>query len=245
MTAKSTNAAVSPIIFYEVADSSESKTGIFETTGATESNIIRLNQAFLNVRFDVQNASSSVSSQAVSSAASSAATAATATASSVSSAAAVSMVFTMLQVQGVRVTTEGSSAFLAWDALPSNEIVGYNIYYGTMMGSYIQRRGVEKSATSITIRALPTGTTYYFAVRGVNGGGQETDFSQEVAVSIGNPGTSTSPLNANSIPTPTPGTGGDIAGDTGVSSVLLLLLLISAVTGTGLAFRRQLSAARA
>ncbi len=154
---------------------------------------------------------------------------------------ATNSVFTMLQVQGARVTTEGSSVFLAWDTLPSSEIIGYNVYYGTTMGSYIQRRGVDKSATSITIRALPVATTYYFAVRGVNAAGKETDFSQEVAVSVGNPRTSTSPLNANSLPTNTPTTNGDISGQTGTSTVLIAFLLISALTGTMLAFRRQWS----
>lgn len=138
-------------------------------------------------------------------------------------------------------TTEGSSVFLAWDALPSTELVGYNIYYGTTTGKYIQRRGVEKDATSLTLRALPVGTTYYFAIRAVNDKNQETEFSQEVGVSVGNPSTSTAPLTANSLPTRTPSTNGSVAGETGVSTMLLPLLLISAVIGTFVAFRRQQS----
>lgn len=83
------------------------------------------------------------------------------------------------------------------------------------------------------------GTTYYFAVRGVNGRDQETEFSQEVGISVGNPRTSTAPLTANSIPSGTPGTNGTVAGETGLSSIILAFLLVSAITGTFLAYRRQ------
>jgi hypothetical protein len=226
--------SATPLTFAEVIDDMDSRTGIYEQSGADETNLHVPRPGFLYVRFDQNSAtaggSSSMSSETTVSSAS----------SSTSSIPVVqNTMFNQLQVQGLRVTTEGSSVFLAWDALPSSELVGYNMYYGTTMGSYIQRRSVEGSATSITIRSLPVGTTYYFAVRGVNAAGTESDFSQEVGISVGNPRTSTSPLNANSLPTQTPGTDGNVAGETGLSSILLVFLIISAVTGTALAFRRQ------
>lgn len=232
-----------PLTYFDISDTNESRTGVFTTNGAEESNVMATNPGYLFIRFNTDGVQQT----------SSAAASVSSENSNQSQASSVlpiepvepSTVFTMLQVQGVRVTTEGSSVFLAWDALPSTELVGYNIYYGTTMGSYIQRRGVEKSAASITLRALPVGTTYYFAVRGVNGRGQETEFSQEVGVSVGNPRTSTSPLNANSLPTATPVSNGTVAGETGISSVLLLLLIFSAVTGTVLAFRRQMAVSEA
>jgi hypothetical protein len=225
-----------PLAYFDLSDTVESRTGVFEKSGASESNVLSTNPGFLFVRFNVQGSSTSSMSQASS-------TMSAASMSSISSiTGATSGVFTMLQVQGLRLTTEGSSVFLAWDALPSGDLVGYNVYYGTTSGRYIQRRGVDKAATSLTIRALPVGTTYYFAVRGVNGAGQETEFSQEVGVSVGNPRTSTSPLAANSIPGNTPSTNGTVSGETGASSVLLVFLTLSAIVGTVIAFRRQLNA---
>lgn len=256
-----------PITFFDVSDASESKTGAFQKDGAQETGVLAANPGYLYVRFadfsgGSTGASGGVTSDGTSSgdiggtiagstggsaagsnvgttAGNTLSHASSASQTSSKSAVTSSAVFTMLQVQGLRVTTEGSSVFLAWDALPSSELVGYNVYYGTTSGRYIQRRGVDKSATTLTLRALPVGTTYYFAVRGVNAQNQETEFSQEVGISVGNPATSTSPLVGNTGPTPTPGTNGSVAGETGVSSTLMILLLVSAVTGTFAAFRRQ------
>lgn len=262
-----------PITFFDVSDTSESKTGAFQKDGSQESSVLATNPGYLYVRFaDFSGGSTggdggntvggnggatagggttgdTGGSTAGSTAGSSGGSTAGGTTSQASSASQTSSkttitpstVFTMLQVQGLRVTTEGSSVFLAWDALPSSELVGYNVYYGTTSGRYIQRRGVDKDATTLTLRALPVGVTYYFAVRGVNAENQETEFSQEVGISVGNPATSTSPLVGSTRPTPTPGTNGSVAGDTGVSSTLLILLFVSAVTGTFVAFRRQWS----
>ena len=150
--------------------------------------------------------------------------------------------FTLLQVRNLRVTTEDHSVFLAWDLLPSTELQSYNVYYGTISGQYLQRRSIDRTSNTLTIRGLPEGIQYYFAVRGVNAKGQETEFSQEVAVTVGASRTSTSPLVGNvrqrQAPPP-PKNGGTVAGNTGIASPLLLLLLGSAVIGTGLAFRRQ------
>ena len=155
-------------------------------------------------------------------------------------------VFTLLQVQNLRATTEGSSVFLAWDPLPSTELRAYNVYYGTVSGQYIQRRTVDRTATTLTVRGLPVGTTYYFAVRGVNATGDETDFSKEVGIAVGNPATSTSPLSGSVIDGgpqgQTPATGGNVAGSTGSSSILLVFACLSAVIGTAFALRRQVTA---
>ena len=165
--------------------------------------------------------------------------------------------FSQQQVQGLQVSTEGTSVFLAWEKLPLPEIAGYNVYYGTVSGQYIQRRSVERDATSITLKSFPQGLTYYFAIRGVNASGQESDYSQEVAIKIGDPDTSTSPLTANIVRVPgqnpqnptggvppaiTPRTDGRVAGATGVADTIYLLVIASAAIGTVFAFRRQLIA---
>ncbi len=119
------------------------------------------------------------------------------------------------------------------------------MYYGAVSGQYLQRKTVDKSEQTLTLRGLPEGTTYYFAVRGVNASGLETDFSNEVSVMIGKPKTSTAPLAASMIDGPNgknPDTGGKISGDTGVGSILVLSIIGCAVVGTALAMRRQLIA---
>lgn len=158
--------------------------------------------------------------------------------------------FVLLQTQNLRLTTEGSTVYLAWDHLRSSELQGYNVYYGAESGRYLQRRSVAKDSNTLAVRALPLDTTYYFAVRAVNGRNEESAFSQEVAVKVGNPATSTAPLaqifqdngpqgknpiDGGNLPSGTPGA-------TGLSSTILLVILASAVIGTLFAFRRQLSA---
>ncbi|OGJ66719.1 hypothetical protein A3F36_04790 [Candidatus Peribacteria bacterium RIFCSPHIGHO2_12_FULL_55_11] len=166
--------------------------------------------------------------------------------------AADNSAFSLLQVQNVRVTTEGSAIYLGWEALNSSQLKAYNVYYGTTTGRYIQRKTVESSVKSLAIRSLPLGTTYYFAVRAVNMVDQESAFSQEIAVTVGDPKTSTAPLAAGSIPTDGPGKnpvqgsvtgdGGTVPGATGIPSIALTLALLSAVIGTGFASRRQMVA---
>ncbi len=225
-----------PLTFIEATGNSDSKTGAFEADNDVEQNVLSSTLGSLYVRL-AGGAATSQSSSVQTSVAASVVSASSNTAAGGASSTAASTVFTLLQVQGLRVTTEGSSVYLAWDALPSSELVGYNVYYGTDSGQYIQRRGVDKNATSMTIRALPIGTTYYFAIRGVNGANEETVFSQEVGISVGNPRTSTAPLTGSI--TKTPGTDGQVAGETGLSSTLVMLITFSAAIGTIIAFRRQ------
>lgn len=165
-------------------------------------------------------------------------------ASSASSAA--ESVFTLLQVQNVRLTTDGTVLYVAWDPLKSTELIGYNVYYSAVSGRYLQRRSVDRTATTLTIRDLPEDVRMYVAIRGVNGENEETEFSQEAAVVIGKPETSTAPLLGSALRQGphgiAPRTSGNIAGETGASSTVLLFVLLSATIGTILALRRQLRA---
>lgn len=176
-------------------------------------------------------------------------------ASSASSLAGAGSTFTILQVQGLKVTTRDTSVFLGWNDLKSSELTGYNVYYGTVSGRYMQRRSIPASEASLVLRDLQIGTTYYFAVRGVNAQNQETVFSQEVSVTVGKPETATSPLTGSVQDLPSlPDTSGQtpsnmiqthggqtIGGNTGVSDTFFMLFGISAMIGTFFAFRRQLS----
>jgi len=260
------------ISFYDATKKVDSHTAIIVTIDGKEQNIATGAQSYLFVRLQ-SGATASSAAQAVSSAAQSSASmqagssvnssqvtasetssAASAdggmavSASSQSSAAASipTVAFSLLQVQGLRVTTDGSSVFLAWNPLNAGNIAGYNVYYGTVSGKYIQRRSVDKNNTTLTLRALPVGIQYYFAVRGVDANNQESDFSQEVGVVIGQPNTSTSPLTGSVADMgpggKAPGNGGKINGDTGPSSTALLFIALSSVAGLTLAFRRQFTA---
>lgn len=156
--------------------------------------------------------------------------------------------FGILQVQNVRVTTKDTVIFLGWQALSSAELAGYNVYYGTVSGRYIQRRSLPASSTSLVLRDLEAGTTYYLAVRAVNAQGEESVFSQEVSVTVGAPESSTSPMT--NLPVDSGAVGGNpiekrggktINGDTGAASIFLWLFLGSAFVGTMFAYRRQTS----
>ena len=151
-------------------------------------------------------------------------------------------VFGGLQVQHLRVTTQGSAIFAAWDPLPSSQLAGYYLYYGRVSGRYLQRRAIQGDQNSVVIRALPEGKPYYLAIRGVNAAGQETDFSPQVSVITGSPLTSTSPLAASAIAPPRPGTGGGIAGSAGLPGIWLIIIGLSAIIGMTFAFRRRLIA---
>lgn len=155
--------------------------------------------------------------------------------------------FTLLQVQNVRVTSKDTNIFLGWQGLTSTDLAGYNVYYGTVSGKYINRRSVPDTSSSLVVRDLEPGTQYFLAVRGFNSKNQETVFSHEVSVVVGKPETSSAPLaqidpqdlppEENPIETHN---GKNISGETGVNSTLALLALASAGIGTFFAWRRQL-----
>lgn len=106
--------------------------------------------------------------------------------------------FAQLQPQGLRIMTEGNRVFLLWTALQDPRVVGYNIYYGTVSGRYIQRRTVAAETTGITLRDLPLGKRYFFAITAVDQNGNDSEFSYEVAVIVGDPASSTAPFSLTS-----------------------------------------------
>lgn len=254
VTSAPTNGIV--LAFHNPSGTESANTAAFTVTGDAEQNVAATIQGSLAVRTASADArsASSIASSTPSSISSVGSTSSTPSSSPISSSSssqlssaqpAAPAVFSKLQVQTLRVTTEGSSAFLAWNPLPSSELAGYNVYYGSISGRYLQRRSVKSDTRTLTIRALPVGVTYYFAIRAVSGNGTESDFSQEVAVTIGNPATSTSPLSGNLLEGPngnSPDTDGNVAGESGPETWIAMLLVVSAVLGTLFAFRRQWTA---
>ncbi|MBT5468285.1 hypothetical protein HOK40_01175 [Candidatus Peregrinibacteria bacterium] len=154
--------------------------------------------------------------------------------------------FSLLQIQNVRATTDGSAIFLSWNPLNSNQMKAYNIYYGTTSGRYIQRKTIDKSENTITIRSLSIGTQYYLAVRALSSGNEESAFSKEVSIVVGSPDSSSAPLvlgsvlGSNAPRNPIdPGETPVMPGETGIPSLLLLAVIIAAIIGTGFASKRQ------
>jgi hypothetical protein len=251
------------IAFYDTQSEDQSHTLVMTGEGDAEENILETPLGVLLVRLrgvdgsdggnggDGEASSAAASENESSESAATASSVAQQAASAPASQAANSQqatgqaggtLFSLLQVQNLRATTEGTSVYLAWDALNSAELAGYNVYYNTVSGTYIHRRGVDKGSTTLTVRNLNAGKKYFFAVRAVNAEGVESEFSQEVGIVIGNPATSTSPLASITDQGPrgqAPGNDGKLAGDTGPTSLLVLLVAASAVIGTSLAFRRQ------
>ncbi len=244
------------LAFYDVKDSTDGHTAVVVKEDGKETNILgdtlgSLLVQIKNAPTSAESATSASSEWKDSSVSSVSSLSSPSSLSSLSSSASSTRTsFVLLQVQNLRVTTEGSTVYLAWDPLASGELEGYNLYYGAETGRYIQRRSLPATASTLSIRVLPLGTTYYFAVRGVNKANEESAFSKEVAVNVGDPKTSTNPLVGGAKNTGPQGknplTGKPtkaVPGKTGMSSNIALLLVLSAVIGTLFALRRQMTAA--
>lgn len=154
--------------------------------------------------------------------------------------------FHLLQITGLGITTKGNDVYLGWTKLPSPDLASYNVYYGTTPGQYMLRRSIPGTMESLTIRDLPQGTTYYAAIRGVNGAGEETAFSREVSVTVGSPETASAAIVGRSMLTGVqqreisslPRTNQPMT-ESGGPSWILAFVGVSALVGTALAVRRR------
>jgi hypothetical protein len=72
---------------------------------------------------------------------------------------------------------------LAWDPnSPSENVVGYKLYFGTESGVYTAVIDTA-NGTMKSVDKLKKGMVYYFAATAYNGLGEESDFSEELIVS--------------------------------------------------------------
>jgi len=81
---------------------------------------------------------------------------------------------------------------LAWDANSEADLAGYILYYGTSSGNYPTNMDVG-NRTQHTIPGLQEGVTYYFAVTAYNLDDFESDYSTELAYTVGASASSNSP----------------------------------------------------
>ena len=156
--------------------------------------------------------------------------------------------FSLLRPQGLRLTTKNDEVYLMWSPLNDPAVIGYNVYYNTISGRYINRRTLGKQVTNVTISALPVGQRYFFAVTAYSADQRETDYSNEASIIIGDPTTSTSPLTITpTTPSEPPkdpvnvldGAGSGTPAQTGMP--ISLAIGICALIGVAFLLRRRLS----
>ena len=83
---------------------------------------------------------------------------------------------TVAQLTGTGVTSSSHTVDLSWDAGAEN-IVGYNVYRGTVQGTYQQINTALDSSTNYTDSTVASGTTYYYVTTEVNAKGEESGYS--------------------------------------------------------------------
>ena len=86
-------------------------------------------------------------------------------------------------------TNATGSVSLAWDAptqnlngTPITNLSGFNVYYGTASRTYTHMINV-RNVTSYTVNSLPS-ATYYFAITTYDSSGIESDYSDEISLTI-------------------------------------------------------------
>jgi hypothetical protein len=94
---------------------------------------------------------------------------------------------------GLQVDTGNGYAQLAWEADLNNQLAGYNIYYSMTSGRYLHRKTIGP-VDEFFITGLLNNQKYYFAITAVDIFNNESDYSNEVAIVINQPSTSTSPF---------------------------------------------------
>jgi hypothetical protein len=81
------------------------------------------------------------------------------------------------------------SATISWTPTSSSNISGYDIYYGTSSGNYSGAVAVANpNATTVTIRGLANGETYYFSATSFDSAGDQSGYSPEISGVVGSTG---------------------------------------------------------
>ncbi|HEY1788271.1 MAG TPA: MucBP domain-containing protein, partial [Verrucomicrobiae bacterium] len=75
------------------------------------------------------------------------------------------------------------SVNLTWSASASPNVVGYNIFYGTVSGTYPNEISTG-NVTNLTVSGLAYGGTYYFAAAAVNSSGIQSALSGQIAYTV-------------------------------------------------------------
>lgn len=95
----------------------------------------------------------------------------------------------------LKVNTGSGYADLVWESNYDSQRIGFNIYYGKTSGQYSRRRTIG-NLSGYRIEGLNNNEAYYFAVTAYDTQNQESDYSNEVAVIINQPLSSTHPFQS-------------------------------------------------
>lgn len=90
-----------------------------------------------------------------------------------------------ITITPTNVVKTASDITMAWDASPDSAVTGYNIYYGTNTGVYINKLNVGNVLTT-TVRVTPRGVLYYYVATAFDVNGIESPFSNEISNAIPN-----------------------------------------------------------
>jgi Fibronectin type III domain len=83
---------------------------------------------------------------------------------------------------------QNQSVVLVWNPSVDTNVVGYNIYYGTVSGEYTNEL-VLGDVNTATLTGLTAGTTYYFVATATGADGVESPFSNETTYTVPLPAT--------------------------------------------------------
>lgn len=95
-----------------------------------------------------------------------------------------------------KITTGSGYVDLKWDKGSEDGLVGYNLYYGKTSGQYSRRRTLGLTDT-YRLDSLNNSETYYFALTAYDAQSKESDYSDEVAIIVNEPRSSTSPFETS------------------------------------------------
>ncbi len=91
---------------------------------------------------------------------------------------------TTLSLSGNGVVTTSHFVDLTWDASPSTNVVGYNVYRGTESGGPYTKLNDFLVGLAYTDDTVQNGITYFYVVTAVADNGAESDYSNEAQASI-------------------------------------------------------------
>jgi hypothetical protein len=76
---------------------------------------------------------------------------------------------------------------LTWKASSSASVTGYKVYRSTVSGGYYGLVGSAAESLSYADQTVDSGTTYYYVTTAVNAEGQESAYSNQVAIAVPSP----------------------------------------------------------
>ena len=92
---------------------------------------------------------------------------------------------TLQTLTGIGIAPLAHSVALSWNASTSTNVVGYNVYRGTVSGGpYAQINSALNASTNDTDTTVQSGRTYYYVVTAVDSNGSESAFSNQVQAVI-------------------------------------------------------------